>query len=127
MLNNKFPGCSLKAIPHIKSKFKWFKDKYAIVSETVNKTSGFQWDDETKMIQCERQAYDDFRKHPSFQKTIHCLEKETIPLDNESDDDTVFISQSLILGTNDAQSQPPPSKRMKKEKTPKSNDKRSAM
>lgn len=65
MLNNKFPGCGLKAIPHIESKFKWFKDKYAIVAEMVNKTSGFQWDEETSTIQCERQAYDDFCKtHP---------------------------------------------------------------
>ncbi|KAL2897700.1 HMG-CoA reductase inhibitor bumarsin [Bienertia sinuspersici] len=65
MLNTKFPGCGIKAIPHIESKFKWFKDKYAIVSEMVNKISGFQWDEKTSTIQCERQAYDDFCKtHP---------------------------------------------------------------
>ncbi|KAL2945482.1 Patatin-like phospholipase domain-containing protein 5 [Bienertia sinuspersici] len=62
MLNTKFPGCDIKAIPHIESKFKWFKDKYPIVSEMVNKTSGFQLDEKTSTIQCERQAYDDFCK-----------------------------------------------------------------
>ena len=70
MLNTKFPGCGLKAIPHIESKFKWFKDKYAVVSEMVNKTSGFQWDDQTKMIQCEKQAYDDFCKVNKFVRTL---------------------------------------------------------
>ncbi|XP_074366131.1 uncharacterized protein LOC141707061 [Apium graveolens] len=65
LLNNKFPNYGLKAFPHIDSKVKWFKDKYAVVSEMVNKTSGFQWDDKTKMIQCEKQAFDYFLKnHP---------------------------------------------------------------
>ena len=62
MLSNKFPGCGLKAFRHIESKVKWFKDKYAVICEMVNRTSGFQWDDRTKMIVCERQAYDDFCK-----------------------------------------------------------------
>lgn len=62
MLNTKFPGSRLKVVPHIESKSKWFKDKYAVVFEMLNKTSGFQWDDQTKTIKCERQAYDDFCK-----------------------------------------------------------------
>ncbi|KAL2942839.1 Apolipophorin-3 [Bienertia sinuspersici] len=62
MLNNKLLDCGLKANPHIESKFKCFKDKYTVVSKMVNKTLGFQWDDNNKMIKCERQAYDDFCK-----------------------------------------------------------------
>ena len=62
MFHEKFPACGLKAVPHIESKVKWFKDKYAVVNEMIIRTSGFKWDDEKKMIQCERQAYDDFCK-----------------------------------------------------------------
>lgn len=73
MLNTKYPGCGLKVVPHIESKFKWFKDKYAIVSEMLNKTSGFQWDDQTKMIKCERQSYEDFCKVNIFITEINYL------------------------------------------------------
>ncbi|KAK1361341.1 hypothetical protein POM88_045815 [Heracleum sosnowskyi] len=64
-MKNKFPNCGIKALPHIDSKVKWFKDKYVVVSEMVNKTLGFQWDDKTKMVQCEKQSFADFVKnHP---------------------------------------------------------------
>ncbi|XP_057247442.1 uncharacterized protein LOC130589851 [Beta vulgaris subsp. vulgaris] len=157
MLNTKFPGCGLKAVPHIESKSKWFKDKYAVVFEMLNKTSGFQWDDQTKMIKCERQAYDDFCKtHPKAgglwktpfpyldklddiygidranglaselpEDSITNLEKETVNLnDDNSDDDSIDISQSPYSAVNDTSSQPPPAKKMKKEKIPKGNEKR---
>ncbi|KAL2902156.1 DNA polymerase epsilon subunit B, partial [Bienertia sinuspersici] len=56
-------NCLLElTIPHIESKFKWFKDKYTVVSDMVNKTSGFQWDVDNKMIKCERQPYEDFSR-----------------------------------------------------------------
>ncbi|KAL2940293.1 HMG-CoA reductase inhibitor bumarsin [Bienertia sinuspersici] len=158
MLNTKFPGCGIKVIPHIESKFKWFKDKYAIVSEMVNKTSGFQWDEKTSTIQCERQAYDDFCKtHPKAgglwktpfpylsklddifgvdranglaselpEDSIHNLEKEVVPLDNDSDNEDLSFTRSPASATDYTQPQPPPAKRMKKEKTPKTNEKKRA-
>ena len=58
-LNEKFPGCGLKAMPHIDSKVKWFKDKYNVIQEML-RTSGFSWNNEKSMIECERQSYDDF-------------------------------------------------------------------
>ena len=61
IMNAKFSGCGLKANPHIDSKTKWFRDKYNVLSEMF-RTSGFGWDDETKMIKCERQSYDEFCK-----------------------------------------------------------------
>jgi len=61
MLNAKCPGSGLKAYPHIDSKTKWFRDKYNVLVEMF-RTSGFTWDDTTKMIKCERQSYDDFCK-----------------------------------------------------------------
>ncbi|KAK9733832.1 hypothetical protein RND81_04G095500 [Saponaria officinalis] len=159
MLNTKFPGCGLKATPHIESKFKWFKDKYAIVSELVNRTSGFQWDDQSKMIKCERQAYEDFCKtHPKAgglwmtpfpyldkldevfgvdratgisselsDDSINNLENETIDLNNDnSDNDNVYVYQSPLSFPTDDQPQPPPAKKMKKEKTPKGSEKKRA-
>ncbi|KAK9688648.1 hypothetical protein RND81_09G000800 [Saponaria officinalis] len=134
-----------------------FPDKYAIVSELVNKTSGFQWDDQSKMIKCERQAYEDFCKtHPKAgglwmtlflyldkldevfgvdratgisselpDDSITNLENETIDLDNDnSDDDNVYVYQSPLSFPTDDQPQPPPTKKMKKEKTPKGSEKK---
>ncbi|XP_057528810.1 uncharacterized protein LOC130807564 [Amaranthus tricolor] len=60
-LNEKFPGCGLKGIPHIESKIKWFKDKYNVLTEMF-RTSGFSWDNEKNMIVCERQSYEEFCK-----------------------------------------------------------------
>ncbi|KAK9714721.1 hypothetical protein RND81_06G114600 [Saponaria officinalis] len=158
MLNNKFPGCGLKDVPHIESKYKWFKYKYPVVSKMVSGTSGFQWDDQTKMIKCERQAYEDFCKtHPKAgglwrtpfpylekldevfglnratgitselpNDSINNLEQETVNLDNDSDDDDTSIYQSHFSVASDTQSQPPPAKKMKKEKTPKGSHKKRA-
>ncbi|KAL2904839.1 Oligoendopeptidase F chromosomal [Bienertia sinuspersici] len=69
-LNEKFPGCGLKANPHIESKIKWFKDKYNVLT-AMFRTSGFSWDEEKKMILSERQYYNDYYKvipplHPLF-------------------------------------------------------------
>ena len=61
MMHEKFPGCELKAVPHIDSKVKWFRDKYNVLSEMF-RTSGFSWDEVTHTIKCERQAYVDFCK-----------------------------------------------------------------
>ncbi|KAJ8422435.1 hypothetical protein Cgig2_014326 [Carnegiea gigantea] len=58
MMIAKCPGSGLKAYPDIDSKTKWFRDKYNVLME-IFRTSGFTWDDTTKMIKCERQSYDD--------------------------------------------------------------------
>ena len=71
-LNEKFPGCGLKAIPHIESKIKWFKDKYNVLTEMF-RTSGFSWDNEKNMIVCERQSYEEFCKvHKYFDLFTIC-------------------------------------------------------
>lgn len=57
-MNVKFPECGLKP-SQIESKVKFLKEKYIAISDML-KSSGFQWDDEKKMVQCERQCYDDF-------------------------------------------------------------------
>ncbi|KAJ8420120.1 hypothetical protein Cgig2_033724 [Carnegiea gigantea] len=69
MMTAKCPGSGLKAYPHIDSKTKWFRDKYNVLMEMF-RTSGFTWDDTTKMIKCERQCYDDFCKNHKHAKGL---------------------------------------------------------
>ncbi|KAL2904700.1 ATP-dependent RNA helicase mak5 [Bienertia sinuspersici] len=52
-LNEKFLGCGLKTNPHIDLKINWFKDKYNVLTDMF-RTSGFSWNEEKKMILCER-------------------------------------------------------------------------
>ncbi|KAH6815727.1 hypothetical protein C2S51_020547 [Perilla frutescens var. frutescens] len=57
-MKNKFPECGLKA-SQVESKIKFLKEKYTVISDML-KLSGFQWDDKNKMVQCERQCFDEF-------------------------------------------------------------------
>ncbi|KAL2901426.1 UDP-3-O-acyl-N-acetylglucosamine deacetylase [Bienertia sinuspersici] len=50
IMNEIFPCCGLKAVPHIESKIKWFKDKCHVINDMLH-TSGFSWDNEKNMIQ----------------------------------------------------------------------------
>ncbi|KAI4332598.1 hypothetical protein L6164_017493 [Bauhinia variegata] len=48
-MEEKYPGCGIKAKPHIESAMKTLRIIYAIVYDMLNQ-SGFGWNDETKMI-----------------------------------------------------------------------------
>ena len=61
MLNEKYPNGGLKAMPYIDLKYKWLKDQYNVINEMLW-AFVFQWNDISKMIKCERQAYEDFCK-----------------------------------------------------------------
>ncbi|XP_074331601.1 uncharacterized protein LOC141668567 [Apium graveolens] len=142
LLNNKFPNCGLKAFPHIYSKVKWFKDKYAVVSEIVNKISGFQLDDKTKMIQCEKQAFDDFLKNhpkagglwrtpfPYLDKLDHVFGIDRANgMASELPEDSIKNLEEIVNLDNDKSDddsvpQPPNAKKIKKEKTPKFGEKK---
>ncbi|XP_061336959.1 uncharacterized protein LOC133284024 [Gastrolobium bilobum] len=68
MMHNKIPGCNLRASPHITSRVKLLKKQYNAIAEMVghNGESGFGWNDTKKMIDVERQIFDDWAKsHPS--------------------------------------------------------------
>ena len=75
MINARCLGSGLKVNPHIDSKTKLFRDKYSVLNEMF-RTSGFSWDDTTKMIKSERQSYDNFCK-VKFQ-TLSILDLEFI-------------------------------------------------
>ncbi|KAJ8431931.1 hypothetical protein Cgig2_023740 [Carnegiea gigantea] len=102
MMTIKCPGSDLKAYPHIDSKTKWFRDKYNVLMEMF-RTSGFTWDDTTKMINCEDyvEAVDNLHN-----------DNEVIDLDKDGEDEEEE-DESVQL----AQPSPQLSKRGRKETT----------
>ncbi|AQK76490.1 hypothetical protein ZEAMMB73_Zm00001d018570 [Zea mays] len=56
-LKARLPGCGLSAIPHIESRVRHFRTKYGAIDVMLAK-SGFNWDDNRKMVQCEKQQYE---------------------------------------------------------------------
>jgi hypothetical protein len=56
-LKARLPGCGLSAIPHIESRVRHFRTKYGAIEAMLAK-SGFNWDDNRKMVQCEKQQYE---------------------------------------------------------------------
>ena len=57
VLADKIPGCGLTAVPHIESRVRHFRTKYGAIEVMLSK-SGFSWDENRSMIQCEKQQYD---------------------------------------------------------------------
>ncbi|XP_015634899.1 uncharacterized protein [Oryza sativa Japonica Group] len=58
VLAKKLPSSGLTAVPHIESRVRHFRTKFGAIEVMLTK-SGFSWDDNRKMIQCEKQQYDD--------------------------------------------------------------------
>lgn len=52
-LAEKCPGCGISAIPHIESRVRHFRTKFDALEVMLSK-SGFTWDGNWKMIQCEK-------------------------------------------------------------------------
>ncbi|RLN33464.1 uncharacterized protein C2845_PM03G14690 [Panicum miliaceum] len=64
ILAQKLPGHGIKASPHVDSRLKVMKQKYYSIKDMLA-SPGFSWDDTRKMIQCEKQRYDEYCKdHP---------------------------------------------------------------
>uniref|UniRef100_A0ACD5TUB9 Uncharacterized protein n=1 Tax=Avena sativa TaxID=4498 RepID=A0ACD5TUB9_AVESA len=57
ILAEKCPGCGLTAVPHIESRVRHFRKKYGAI-EVMLSRSGFTWDGNRRMIQCEKAQYD---------------------------------------------------------------------
>ncbi|XP_015616305.1 uncharacterized protein [Oryza sativa Japonica Group] len=58
VLAKKLPSSGLTVVPHIESRVRHFRTKFGAIEVMLTK-SGFSWDDNRKMIQCEKQQYDD--------------------------------------------------------------------
>ncbi|XP_020098170.1 uncharacterized protein LOC109716957 [Ananas comosus] len=61
MITERLPGCGLRASPHIESRVKYLKQKYCAITEILSKT-GVTWDDQRKIISCDKKWYDDWCK-----------------------------------------------------------------
>ncbi|KAK3139684.1 hypothetical protein QOZ80_5AG0387870 [Eleusine coracana subsp. coracana] len=63
-LAEKLPDARISAFPHVDSRLRHFKTKYSALEQMLSK-SGFTWDENKKMLQCEKQQYEDHCKnHP---------------------------------------------------------------
>ena len=56
-LVEKCPGCGITAFPHIESRVRHFRKKFGSLEVMISK-SGFTWDANRKMIQCEKAQYE---------------------------------------------------------------------
>ena len=61
VLAEKPPGSGITALPHIESRVRHFRTKYGAMDFTIS-NSGFSWDENRKMLQCEKQQYEDHCK-----------------------------------------------------------------
>ncbi|BBH02296.1 hypothetical protein Prudu_012821 [Prunus dulcis] len=61
-MEQKLPGCGLKAVPHIESCVKTLKKQTLAISDMLTNSSGFAWNDEEKMVVCKKQVFDDWVK-----------------------------------------------------------------
>ncbi|XP_024639770.1 uncharacterized protein [Medicago truncatula] len=66
-IHSKFPGCTLKATPHIESRVKLLKRQYSAIKDMLGPgASGFGWNDAEKMIIVEKEIYRQWCKsHPT--------------------------------------------------------------
>nr|CAD1827961.1 unnamed protein product [Ananas comosus var. bracteatus] len=66
-MHERLPGCQLKGVPHIESRFKLWKRQYNAISEMLGPAvSGFGWNDAEKCIICEKTAFDaSVKSHPT--------------------------------------------------------------
>ncbi|KAG6489560.1 hypothetical protein ZIOFF_050835 [Zingiber officinale] len=62
----KLPSSSLKATPHIESRYKLLKRQFHAITEMLNHSSGFGWNDVKKCIITTKDVFDDWVKsHPA--------------------------------------------------------------
>ncbi|KAI9124860.1 hypothetical protein K1719_004187 [Acacia pycnantha] len=64
MMEEKLPGCGIKACPHITSRIKTLKKLWQTAYDMVygTNTSGFGWDPDTKCVTADKEVWDEYVK-----------------------------------------------------------------
>ncbi|KAI9107984.1 hypothetical protein K1719_020857 [Acacia pycnantha] len=64
MMEEKLPGCGIKACPHITSRIKTLKKLWQTAHDMVygTNTSGFGWDPDTKCVTADKEVWDEYIK-----------------------------------------------------------------
>ncbi|KAI9100865.1 hypothetical protein K1719_023989 [Acacia pycnantha] len=64
MMEEKLPGCGIKACPHITSRIKTLKKLWQTAYDMVygTNTSGFGWDPDTKCVTADKEVWDEYIK-----------------------------------------------------------------
>ncbi|XP_040367292.1 uncharacterized protein LOC112175603 [Rosa chinensis] len=70
MIEAKLPNCGILANPHIESRIKTLKEKYVALSEALSQ-SGFGWNEEAMMLDCERSVFDEWAKNKKDAKGLY--------------------------------------------------------
>lgn len=58
MMLAKLPRCGLKACPHIEFRVKTLKKQTMAIAKMFTIGSGFAWNDQNKMVTCEKDVFD---------------------------------------------------------------------
>nr|XP_034601290.1 uncharacterized protein LOC117861875 [Setaria viridis] len=69
-LAEKLPNCGISVVPHIESRVRHFKIKFRALEVMLNK-SGFNWDENRKMLQCEKTQYEAHCKYHHEEKGLY--------------------------------------------------------
>ncbi|KAI5020935.1 hypothetical protein ZWY2020_054345 [Hordeum vulgare] len=69
-LAEKCPGRGITGVPHIESRVRHFRKKFGALEVMISK-SGFTWDGNRKMIQCEKAQYEEHCKNHNEAKGLY--------------------------------------------------------
>ncbi|CAN1315983.1 hypothetical protein LINPERPRIM_LOCUS29902 [Linum perenne] len=72
MMHTRLEGCQLLAVPHIKSKVRYFKDKFAALLE-LKQASGFGWDETRGCVVADDDVFNGWVKVTSYPVLFHDL------------------------------------------------------
>ncbi|KAI9084092.1 hypothetical protein K1719_033948 [Acacia pycnantha] len=89
MMEEKLPGCGIKACPHITSRIKTLKKLWQTAYDMVygTNTSGFGWDPDTKCVKTDKEMWDEYIKVCScipHSDTMSKKKKGHIQVDSDS-------------------------------------------
>ncbi|KAI9113361.1 hypothetical protein K1719_015886 [Acacia pycnantha] len=110
MMEEKLPGCGIKACPHITSRIKTLKKLWQTAYDMVYgpNTSGFGWDPDTKCVTADKDVWDGYIKYDSLAPKRPSKSNRSEPNLDASLDHSTVVSHNIpeLLKFQSFQSQP---------------------